>query len=467
LPANYTWLERWQNLIIRLNTWYERAMEGGTSYDNLMFIFQMGMIIWAMGYLTIWFLFRSGKVWPAIIPGGLVLLINLYYAPNDISFWFIIYILVALLLVIRFNLFSQEKKWRAEGVFFRPDIGFDFLRDGFIFSALVIAFAWLTPPVVDAKTLGLFDEFEGSWRDMQGEWNRLFADLNYRERRAFDSFGSSLKLGGPRRLTNEPVMDVKVEGIGRYWRAVVYDYYSGDGWLTSDESRATFGPDAPLSLPQFEAREPITQTYTFYRDQATILYVMSNPAALDRSARVTFNALSYPEVAETEFPNWASGGEPWVEDITYIRSNAAVDQGESYQVTSMASRATVRQLQSAGKDYPSWIIKRYLQLPNSITARTRELAREITAPFDNNFDKARAVERFLRSELRYNESLVTPPDGVDKVDYVLFTSKEAYCDYYASAMVVMLRSLGIPARLAAGFARGHIRLRERGLSCLE
>jgi transglutaminase-like putative cysteine protease len=454
LPANYTWIERWQNLVMRLNIWYERAVEGGTSYDNLMFIFQMGVIIWVMAYLTIWFLFRSGKVWPAIVPGGLVLLINLYYAPNDIGFWFIAYILVALLLVIRFNLFNQERQWRSEGVFFRPDIGFDFLRDGFIFSALVIAFAWLTPPVVDAKTLGLFDEFEGSWRDMQGEWNRLFADLNYRERRAFDSFGSSLKLGGPRRLTNEPVMDVQVQGVGRYWRAVVYDYYSGDGWLTQDEGRATFGPDAPLSLPQFEAREPVTQTFTFYRDNATVLYAMSSPVFIDRSARVTFNSLSYAEVAETEFPNWATGGEPWVEDISYIRSNATVDQGESYQVISMASNATVNQLQTAGDDYPSWVTKRYLQLPPTITGRTLELAKEITAPFDNNFDKARAIERYLRAELKYNESLPTPPSGIDKVDYILFTAKEAYCDYYATSMIVMLRSLGIPARLAAGFARG-------------
>jgi transglutaminase-like putative cysteine protease len=454
LPASYTWLERWQNLVIRLNAWYERAVQGGTSYDNLMFIFQMGIIIWAMGYLTIWFLFRSGKVWPAIVPGGLVLLINLYYAPNDISFWFIAYMMVSLLLVIRFNLFSQENIWRTEGVFFRPDIGFDFLRDGFIFSALVIAFAWLTPPVVDAKTLGLFDEFEGSWREMQGEWNRLFADLNYRDRRAFDSFGSSLRLGGPRRLTNEPVMDVKVEGVGRYWRAVVYDFYTGDGWLTRDEDRASFGPNSPLSLPEFEAREPITQTYTFYRDQATILYAMANPIALSRSARVTFNALSYEEIVQTEFPNWSTGGEPWVEEITYIRSNAAVDQGESYQVISYATRAAVSQLEAAGNEYPTWITERYLQLPDSITSRTLDLAREIAAPFDNNFAKARAIERYLRAELKYNENLVAPPDEVDKIDYVLFTSKEAYCDYYATAMIVMLRSLGIPARLAAGFARG-------------
>lgn len=454
LPASYTWLERWENLAIRLNLWYERAVQGGTSYDNLMFVLQMGVIIWAMGYLTVWLLFRSGKAWPAIIPGGVVLLVNLYYAPKDITFWFIVYVMVSLLLVIRFNLFKQERTWRAEGIFFRPDISFDFLRDGFIFSVLVIGFAWLTPPIIDAKSLEVLDEFQGSWREMQSEWNRLFADLNYRDRRSFDSFGSSLTLGGPRRLTNDPVMDVQVSGTGRYWRAAVYDYFTGQGWFTRDEEKASFGPGDPLSLPVFEARVPVTQTYTFHRDNATVLYAMGTPIRLDRSARATFTALSDEQIAQAASPNWANRGKPWVEEITYIRSNATVDKNESYQVVSAVSQATISQLEGAEDDYPNWVSNRYLQLPETVTKRTRELAREITEPYDNNFAKAQAIERYLRANLEYNEGLATPPAGVDKVDYILFTAKEAYCDYYASSMIVMLRSQGIPARMAVGFASG-------------
>ncbi|MEW5961658.1 MAG: transglutaminase domain-containing protein, partial [Chloroflexota bacterium] len=59
-----------------------------------------------------------------------------------------------------------------------------------------------------------------------------------------------------------------------------------------------------------------------------------------------------------------------------------------------------------------------------------------------------------RAELTYNERIAAPPPGVDKVDYVLFNTREAYCDYYATSMIVLLRSLNIPARLASGFAGG-------------
>lgn len=456
LPANYTWLERWENLISRLQYWYYQATQGGTSYDNLMFIFQMNVIIWGMGYMTIWLILRSGRVWQAIIPGGLVLLINLYYAPQDISLWFLIYLLLALLLVIRFNLFEQETRWRLEGTFFRSDISLDFLRDGFIFSALVIALAWFTPPVVDAKTLSLFDEFQGSWQDMQREWNRMYADLNYANPSTLNSFGTNLTLGGPRNLTKEPVMEVQIEGIGRYWRATTYDEYTGLGWRNNDEEAASFGPETPLTLPQYDGRVPVTQTYTSYRDGSTILYGLSQVVQIDRPARVSFNELSVEYVAgRTTAPIWLSETQPWVEEITYLRSNAVVDRGETYQVVSMVTQASVPQLEAAGEAYPPWVTERYLQLPTNITPRTRDLATTLTERFSTPFAKTRAIERYLRTELTYNEKMAQPPAGVEKVDYVLFESQEAYCDYYASAMVVMLRSLGIPSRIAVGFARGQ------------
>jgi transglutaminase-like putative cysteine protease len=342
-------------------------------------------------------------------------------------------------------------------VFFTdPILNFDFLRDGLIFSILVVGFAWFTPPLVDAKSVGVLDEFQGSWREMQNEWNRLFADLNYQEQAVYDSFGASLTLGGARQLSDEMVMDVAVEGIGRYWRAAVYDYYSGDGWVTTDDDRSNFGANnSTLALPVFDMREPVTQTYTFYRDNATVIYAMGSPIELDRSARVNFNALPGELVTqEAAIPGWTTSGDPWVEEITYIRSNATVDREEVYQVVSLASRATVNQLEGTGSDYPAWVIDRYLNLPPSVTDRTRQLAVELTAPYDNNYEKVAAIERYLRNNITYNEQIDTPPPGIDKVDYVLFTSKEAYCDYYATSMIVMLRSLDIPARLAAGFARG-------------
>lgn len=453
LPVDYTWLQRWDNLAARLAYWYGQAIQGGTSYDNLMFLFQMNIIIWGMGYLTMWLLFRSEAVWQAVTPGGLVLLINLYYAPQDITPWFLLYVMLSLMLVIRFNLFKKELVWRVEGIFFKPDISFNFLKAGFIFSVVVLTIAWVAPPVVDAQSLGLFNTVEGTWRSIQGEWNRLYANLNYRERFTADSFGQSLSLGGPRHLTDEMVMEVQVDGIAGYWRAVVYDEYTGQGWRSNDSNTASFGPDDPLPLPQFDARRVVTQTYRIFRDGTTVLYAMSKPIWVDRPTVASFSALSEDDALQTA-TSWSQEADVKAAEITYIRGLSFLDAGETYQAVSHASWATISQLREANTTYPAWIAERYLQLPPNITRRTRQLAIDITDSYNNPYDKARAIETYLRQNLTYNEGMAEPPNNRERVDYVLFESKEAYCDYYASSMIVMLRSLGIPARFAAGFARG-------------
>jgi hypothetical protein len=115
----------------------------------------------------------------------------------------------------------------------------------------------------------------------------------------------------------------------------------------------------------------------------------------------------------------------------------------------------VESLQTDTKEYPAWVTERYLQLPETLPQRVAELANQIAAPYTNPYDKALAIESYLR-QYRYTTDIAAPPEGTDAVDYFLFDIKRGYCDYYASAMAVMLRALGIPSRLAAGYAPGEL-----------
>ena len=114
-------------------------------------------------------------------------------------------------------------------------------------------------------------------------------------------------------------------------------------------------------------------------------------------------------------------------------------------------------LRMAGDTYPAWVQTHYLQLPDSVTDRTREKARQIVQQANaiNPYDQARAIQDYLRT-LVYDESRVRPPDDRDWADYFLFSSQRGYCDDFATAMVVMLRSLNVPARLAQGYAGGAL-----------
>jgi hypothetical protein len=145
-----------------------------------------------------------------------------------------------------------------------------------------------------------------------------------------------------------------------------------------------------------------------------------------------------------------------VDTISFARSRVPLEAGDAYWVTSLLTQASERQLRGAGLNYPTWITERFLQLPGTTPDRVIELAQEIAAPYDNVYDKASAIESFLRSEIAYNEKIEAPPINRDPVDYILFDLKEAYCDYYATSMAVMLRSLGIPSRVVSGYAQGHL-----------
>jgi hypothetical protein len=84
------------------------------------------------------------------------------------------------------------------------------------------------------------------------------------------------------------------------------------------------------------------------------------------------------------------------------------------------------------------------------------LAKHITEGLSNNYDKIEAITSYLRRTITYSETIPPTPAGQDPLEYFLFTSKKGYCNYYATAEVILLRSIGIPARMAVGFAQGQM-----------
>jgi hypothetical protein len=94
---------------------------------------------------------------------------------------------------------------------------------------------------------------------------------------------------------------------------------------------------------------------------------------------------------------------------------------------------------------------KYLQLPEALPPRIKSLAKSITDSKDNRYDKVKAIEKYLSNNYKYTLTPNDTPQGRDFVDYFLFDEKKGYCTYYATSMVVMLRSLGIPARYVEGY----------------
>ena len=157
--------------------------------------------------------------------------------------------------------------------------------------------------------------------------------------------------------------------------------------------------------------------------------------------------------------------EPWVASVPgarkfFIRPDGTVSfsvilsPGESYEVISRVPKRDPEELRRSSRRVPPPIGRVCLQLPPDLPRRVCELAWKVAGDAPNWFDAAKRIESFLKRNYKGALERIVPPPGRDFVDYFLFESRRGFCVHFASAMVVMLRCLGIPARVAAGFAPG-------------
>lgn len=106
---------------------------------------------------------------------------------------------------------------------------------------------------------------------------------------------------------------------------------------------------------------------------------------------------------------------------------------------------------SSLKNNSNTIYLKYIDIPNTVPQRVRELAVSITKNKSNTYDKVKAIEQYLSKNYKYSLTPGDVPDGVDFVDYFLFEQKEGYCTYFATAMAILTRSIGIPSRYVEGY----------------
>ena len=443
LSSDLPWSDRVLEVGLRVRQWIGVVFSGQVSYDNLVFVLQLAVYLWIFGYLSAWGLFRRGKTWWAVVPPGVGLLLNLYYAPPKLSAYFVIYLLLALVLVVKINFQRREAEWASRRITYTSDVSFDFLRDGMIIALLVIVLAWALPVATSTDTMArIGDRWERPWRAVQEEWNRMFASLTSHVERGETTFGRIMTFSGTVNLGDTPIADIEADE-GRYWRAVAYDFYGGRGWASTYEEIGVMGEGAsPIAPPPYDLRNLMPQKVQVLLPSTHSIIAAPQLTQVDVATEALLLYLPREGATAARPPT----------DIELAYSQYRLRQGDVYKTVSSVSKADKESLQEAGADYPQWVRDHYLQLPADLPQRVHDLSAEITESLRNNYDRATAIETYLR-QITYNERIADPPPSTeDAVDYFLFEMKEGYCDYYASAMVVLARSAGIPARLVQGYA---------------
>lgn len=436
-------------VLLRLLDWVDAALSRSASADNYVFVFEICFLVWWLTYLGVWSIFRYGYTWRAVAPAGVVLLINTYYAPNSTVGFLLAFVLVGLVLLVRTNLAEQQLRWREQRIYFQPDIVWDFLRNGVLFAALLVLVAWVLPGLGrNPQVRALLTPINSTWESTAENVQRLYQGLNRQPAEATSSFGNTLTLGGERNVTDALVFQAQA-ARARYWRAVVFDTYEAGRWFNTAEEVQRYEPGEIAPIASWRARTAISQTITLLAPVGAVLFGMPDVA----QATVQLEAQVRAQPGATPIPAAGAPAEAPPVEFTLLRTNRELANGDRYVLVSAATDATVRDLENASTNYPPEILDRFVQLPEDFPASVAELARQLTSGATTPYAKAKAIEAYLRT-IPYNDAIPAPPAGRDPLEYFLFDIQAGYCDYYATAMAMMLRVVGVPARTASGYAEG-------------
>jgi transglutaminase-like putative cysteine protease len=253
---------------------------------------------------------------------------------------------------------------------------------------------------------------------------------------AYPGFGSTVDLRARGRLSDRVVFKVR-SSQAALWRGQAFDTFDGTRWFVSDPRTFTIGQNLgsfqipPPPAPEFGTRR-IVATFYVQTTQPNVVFAPYAPT-------------------EVYFP----AGQLDVDRYSSIRSPIVLDEGLIYSVVSESPIAGPNELRLAPAEWDQSVLERYTQLPGDLPERDVELARRITEGRPTLHDKVIAVQDWLHANTEYDLGVPPDPMGVDAVDYFLFERRRGFCEHIASAMVVLLRASGIPARLVTGFGPGE------------
>jgi transglutaminase-like putative cysteine protease len=269
-------------------------------------------------------------------------------------------------------------------------------------------------------------------------------------------FSDTVTLGqiGEIKRSSAVVMRIHVDGDPEradniHWRGIVLTNFDGKRWFTPERQFMRMQPDPDGAFSFNSPPLPAGDSYELrYR-------VLLEPIASDAIFIAPRIQLLSGRFANDAQPAGANLHPAYLLlDTTGALSNPFHNETKArYEATSMVPTVPAPQLRVASVLVPKPIADTYLQVPQ-LDPRIKQLAEQITANSPTEYDKAAAIELYLKSHYQYSLNL-TGAQTDDPLAYFLFTRKSGHCEYFAAAMTIMLRDVGVPARYVGGFLPGE------------
>jgi len=405
----------------------------------------MSITFWIISASAGFSLTRHQNFLATVLPSAIGILVIQHY-DNGVSgrIWILaFFIFVALFLLGRLNFLQDQKSWRVRRVFLSPENSLDLTSSMAIAAGLIIITAWTIP-----ISISRIDTIQQAWSHITKPWtdftdrmqNAVSALKSTTGGTSSEFYGTELKLGngfplstGVMFTVEAPELPIDQKPPRYYWRGRTYDYFSAGQWYTTGTARTEFSPGEPgIPVADIANNRPERYAFTTSGSKFSLLYAPPQPIWFSRPG--SFLASKANDTL----------------NITSWNATPTLLPGESYQVDAVVKNPNIEELRAAGTQYPQWVIDRYVQMPENFSPRIKALAAEITAQSATPYDKTFAITQYLRTNIKYAPTIPDVPRNSDPLEWILFQYKKAYCVYYATSEVMMLRAIGIPARMAVG-----------------
>lgn len=442
-----------------LSVWWDRINAGAAGTDTSFYLVLICLLMWVSGAWLAWCVLRWRKPMLGLIPGAAAFATNVLNFPQDQNGYTLAMLVLTLALLLWTNYTGSIASAARASVKLTGDARWDFWESGLVAMAALIVLGIMLPPLSTAdRTLEVESGIFTNWAQLQ-------------QRLSHPGFFNSGASTGVTGFTD----DVQLTGQLQRTRDIVFTYqftdYSGPRYFRGVNATLTIGgrwryPPGEPGLRRLVAKNDVF----VYGEDYEKLAVGAVEVRMLRPPVHDTDVLFYPGqiykvdrlAMSSQAPNAAVEQSAITYSVDRLSSVAPPSSSGAYVATVEYSTATVAELEAAGTQYTDWV-EQYRSLPDRgyrtayVRQEIHDLALSIvkTAKANNPYDAAAAIEAYLRDPTKFTYSLdARTPEGVDPIEYFLFTSHKGYCEFFATAMGDMLRSLGIPTRLVNGFGPG-------------
>jgi transglutaminase-like putative cysteine protease len=444
----------WLSLLANLRS----VISGGftstvSSNSEMVFLFYLTFLCFFLAYFGVWLIYRARLPWLLALVYCAIMLVNLNYIKQDLSYLLVIMLAALSLLIVRIQLANQLTQWTSEGLYidraWLRNITRRFVQIGALFTLLILLIS-LMMPMVSQPTSGT-----NFWNNLDNLWTNIThgqisltspGTLLQPYETPANFFGDQLSITGNVNLPTGQVLyyTTSPKSQPQYLEGLTYDNFDGHTWTSTSNTSSQFEANRSIPIEATNSRQQITTNVTIIKSPEGTKHYIFAPAQ-----PVSFS------VPTTLYGNGI---------ITAWTQQSPLTQGESYQAISLISGATAQDLSAVQfNQYNSTLLSNpgqsYVQKPEDLSKNPiiQSTLQKWIKGSTGVYSKVKALESHLSDKTQFTYSVTNPPvpTNLDAVAWLLQTH-QGYCTYYATAMVVMVRMLGIPARIVNGFTQGSL-----------